>query len=242
MKKLILVISFLGLYGFSFSQSNLVKANASGFALGQISLSYERVVGDYASAMLNFSFTPTTEMGFKDLLISQSNQDESFGMAIYKAIMINGISITPEFRFYTSTEREAPTGFYFAPYFSYTSHSVTGDFFFNDPGEDPVNYVLDGKYTAIGGGISLGYQWVIADFLAIDFQFLPVGIGAGKAELNVNALGYEKVLYDEIKDDINSDYGIIKTELQEISDTQVKLIAKTLVPVLNFGLKIGFAF
>lgn len=242
MKKIFLIFAMLSFSTFLVAQNNIIKANASGFALNQFSLSYERVLGTYTSGMLNISFTPQKEMGFKNLLISTANQDESFAMAVYKAINIQGVSFTPEFRLYTSEEREAPRGFYFSAYFSYTSHSITGDFFYNDPGEDPVNYVLDGKYSAIGGGISLGYQWIISDFLSLDLEFLPLGIGSGRAELNVNALGYEKVLYDEISDDVNAEYGFIKTELQEVSDSQVKLIATSLVPVLNFGLKIGVAF
>lgn len=242
MKKIILILAFFTFSLMMFAQNNMIKANASGFAFNQVSLSYERVLGTNTSAMLNISFTPSTEMGFKDLLISQANQDESFAMAIYKSIIVNGLSFTPEFRFYTSGEKEAPNGFYIAPFLTYTSHNLTGDFFYNDLGEDPVNYVLDGKYTAFGGGISMGYQWIIGDFLAVDLQFLPLGIGSGRAELNVKAYGYEKVLFDEVSDDVQGEYGIIKTELQEISDSEVKLIATTLVPVLNFGLKIGVAF
>jgi len=74
---------------------------------------------------------------------------------------LSGLQITPEFRLYLS-ETSAPEGFFVAPYLRYASLSLT---------EDIVG--SEATLSSIGGGLSLGKQWIFKELVAVEAFFGP---------------------------------------------------------------------
>jgi Protein of unknown function (DUF3575) len=141
MKKTILIcfIALLAASSTSYAQTdkkNIFKVNVLSPIVRTGSFFYERVITEKSSAQLGFFYT-----GF------------STGET-----RIRGFGITPEYRFYLSNSKEAPTGFYVGPYLRYQN----------------IEFKVDGsisesaRLTGFGGGLVLGGQWVFSDIIALD--------------------------------------------------------------------------
>lgn len=73
----------------------------------------------------------------------------------------SGFGITPEYRFYLS-DTEAPQGVYVAPFVRYQSFKVE-DKTLNNKGE----------FTAFGGGLIIGKQWIFKERVSLDIFIGP---------------------------------------------------------------------
>jgi Protein of unknown function (DUF3575) len=81
----------------------------------------------------------------------------------------SGFGITPEYRFYLS-ETAAPQGVYIAPFVRYQSFSI----------EDDVTN-SEGDFSAFGGGVIIGKQWIFKEKIALD-MFLGPAYYSGKVD------------------------------------------------------------
>lgn len=73
----------------------------------------------------------------------------------------SGFGITPEYRFYLS-DTEAPQGVYVAPFARYQSFKLE-DKSLNNKGE----------FTAFGGGLIIGKQWIFKERVSLDIFIGP---------------------------------------------------------------------
>lgn len=76
----------------------------------------------------------------------------------------SGFGITPEFRYYfTHNSKDAPQGFFGAPFFRYTNFNTGVRY--DDPlvEDDIINF------STIGGGFVAGYQWIFGEVFALEF-------------------------------------------------------------------------
>ena len=69
-----------------------------------------------------------------------------------------GLILTPEAKFYIRSN--AIDGFYISPYLRYNQYGYK-----SDEGED------EGKFSAVGGGVAFGRQWIFRKGFVIDFFF-----------------------------------------------------------------------
>lgn len=135
------------------AQNNIVKVNIISPIVRTGSVFYERTIAQDKSVQLGFFYT-----GF-------SVDDTKF----------TGFGITPEFRKYLSSSKNAPEGFYIAPFLRYQSFNLKVDesgWYDEETGEtEDVN----GKATmnTFGGGMLIGGQWVFADRCVLDTFFGP---------------------------------------------------------------------
>ena len=134
-----LLILSTGLYA---QKMNTVKTDLFSAFLRTGVIKYERAFNENMSAQLGFFYT-----GY-----SPGDSDAS----------LNGIGITPEFRFYLSST-PAPNGTYLAPNFRYMSLTV------KDEVED-----AEGTLTSLGFAINLGKQVILKDIVVIDAWVGPV--------------------------------------------------------------------
>ena len=92
----------------------------------------------------------------------------------------SGFGITPEYRFYLSSS-PAPDGFYVAPFARYQSFKLTDDFTDSE-----------GKFSAFGGGLVIGRQWIFKERISLDLflgpQFISgnVDVTDGEDSFNVD--------------------------------------------------------
>ncbi|CAM1362625.1 conserved exported hypothetical protein [Tenacibaculum sediminilitoris] len=144
MKKLLLVIAMVAVGFTANAQKNVIKANPLGLAFGVADLSYERAVSDKGSF----------EIG-----ISYAGADVTSGS---ETISTSAIGAEGKYKFYFSSEKDAPRGWYAAPFVNYSSASAE-----NNSGEDV-------GFSAFSGGALAGYQWVFGggdSGFALDLNF-----------------------------------------------------------------------
>ncbi|HEY5690448.1 MAG TPA: DUF3575 domain-containing protein [Cyclobacteriaceae bacterium] len=94
-----------------------------------------------------------------------------------------GFGITPEYRFYLS-DSEAPEGVYVAPFVRYQNFKLT---------EDSFN--SEGTYTAVGGGLILGKQWIFKEKIVLDI-FLGPSYSSGSIEVTSGTDNFDVGAFD----------------------------------------------
>ncbi|MFY7669887.1 DUF3575 domain-containing protein [Tenacibaculum sp. MEBiC06402] len=144
MNKFLLTITMVA-FGFAANaQKNVIKANPIGLAFGIAELSYERAISDNGSFEIGLAYAGT---------------DVSTGSETISASAFGGEG---KYKFYFSSEKDAPRGWYAAPFVSYSTSSVE-DSSGNDVG-----------FNAFAGGALAGYQWVFGggdSGFALDLNF-----------------------------------------------------------------------
>lgn len=126
------------------AQSNVVKVNILSPIARTGSVFYERTIAEDKSLQLGVFYT------------GASVDDVKF----------RGFGITPEYRQYLSKSKEAPEGFYLAPFARYQSFTVTAD-------DETMDVEAKGKFNSYGGGLLIGGQWLFNNRIILDTFFGP---------------------------------------------------------------------
>ena len=167
---LVVVITMFVIPSKSFAQDgkkNVFKTNLLSPIVGSYNFFYERAIAKKASLQLG--------VGFVNLNIGASAGSAS------SSTKMSGYRITPEFRFYPSSNKSAPKGFFVGPYITYQDLTLKVT---NSAG-------VEGKasLTTFGGGLILGYQWLISDIVALDL-FAGGGSSSGSVTVDSNSNGF----------------------------------------------------
>lgn len=221
------------------SSQNVIKVNLMALGMKSISLQYERAFHRKLSGAFGFNFMPSRDLpGFfgSDPMLSKTT--------------LSGFSLTPELRFYPG-KKEAPRGFYLAPYLRY------GKFGTNIPVDalDPLTnrdrtFNFELKYGGFGGGLMIGSQWLIADVVSIDWWIIGGHYGSGTLSGSVSD-PYFGLLSDaeksqleaEIKNEIIiSGSSFVKDVNVDITNNSAKVSVKVPYSGIRSGLTIGYAF
>lgn len=117
------------------SSENIFKINLFSPLVRTGSFFYERVVGEYSSVQLGFFYTGASFMETK----------------------FRGIGITPEFRYYLTESRSAPSGTFVAPFLRYQNFTVSSD-----------EATGEGSFSGFGGGLIVGYQRLLRDKISLE--------------------------------------------------------------------------
>lgn len=172
MKKisLLLFFSFVAMVGIQ-AQQSAVKLGLGGLFVTAPNLRFEQAIGDRMSFQITGSYKFPANLNF-----SQANNSD-IGLTDAK---LTGFAIIPEFRFYFGQANAGTIrGFYLAPYIKYHRYGTgtTATFDYTDREGQFYNLQpdLNVNLSTIGGGLQLGYQWVIGDHFSIDWHFLGLG-------------------------------------------------------------------
>lgn len=95
----------------------------------------------------------------------------------------SGFGITPEYRFYLS-ETEAPQGVYLAPFIRYSSFKLE---------EKTTN--SKGDFTAFGGGVIIGKQWIFKERVSLDI-FIGPSYSSGSVKVTSGTDSFDKGVFD----------------------------------------------
>ncbi|MGZ5190247.1 MAG: DUF3575 domain-containing protein [Flavisolibacter sp.] len=87
-------------------------------------------------------------------------------------IKITGLFFTPEYRFYVSGK--AMNGFYVAPFGRYQNLKIEDN---SDSAEENK-----AELTTIGGGVSIGRQWIFSNIITLDI-FAGPSLNSGKVKI-----------------------------------------------------------
>jgi len=241
MKKIVLLFLLLiSLAGFT--QKNAIKIGLLGVTYGDYSLSYERTLTQKTSINITGGYM-NPNYGIIDFYKNIYVKD---GVWIDKRGDIkDGIHFSLDYRFYLG-DKGSLNGFYVAPYLRYWNlafllqDEIMGDYF-----------DVDSKVSGIGGGVQLGYHWLISDKISIDWFFL--GIGAQKLTGNASwvltaesATKYTNFDYHTIIDDVNEPFykvDYVKQSYQyDVTSDAMNVKITPWIPDIKMGLTIGYAF
>lgn len=152
--------------------AHVIKLNASQLALRNISLQYELGFHKNMSVALGYSNLLTRTV--PDRFIDNEKADG------FKKPFLKGFAITPEFRFYPGKkeEKQAPHGFYLAPYLRYSKYTIGSDLVQIDSSQvNPVIYNLSGSLKSTTVGLMMGSQWIVGKHFSFDWWILGLGFG-----------------------------------------------------------------
>lgn len=158
-----------------------------------------------------------------------------------------GYDITPEIRFYLSNKKDAPEGFYLAPFVRYYSYAWT------TPNNHSVfrsrsNIVTAGiwqlKYSAPNVGMKIGGQNIWDNGFVFGWH---LGLGLGIASIKISAKevdNYTEADYALLEEDLNAIFGgeAARPPISGSSNQQAFTSSRVPLPVLPFGLSLGYRF
>lgn len=230
----------------SFAQKNVVKLNPlSVYYFKSVPLYYERILSNSISASMGFSYRMPLNVGGKLGSVLSDGLSSSSGSS--KITPLRGFAITPEIKFYTG-KKNAPRGFYIAPYFRYSNYKLGAEVDFTAETGKNFNFDMDMKFKNIGGGVQLGVQWLIKDAVAIDWFFAGPRYESKSIEIDVSSsdtgINWNE-LATEYEDDVNEAIsGIPFLGTITATSSSNGFNAKLPYWMINwrFGLSIGYAF
>ena len=227
MKKII--ISLCVIFGLSYglsAQNHVVKLNVPALGLGNVYGTYEYVLTDHISAALGGSYLLNRKIPFLELLDMNPENKVQY-------LKMKGYALTPEIRYYTGSKRAR--GLYLAPYLRYSNYKLEGIYTDNE-----VSYENGGHIKSLGGGLALGYQWLINDRFSID---LNAGLG-----YMTNDIVY-RVNSESLAANYPAQLGNLQEMIDLLGDPDIEISASEASTTFNksslmprFGLSLGYAF
>ncbi|MEL6673982.1 MAG: DUF3575 domain-containing protein [Bacteroidota bacterium] len=226
---------FAGSFTHATAQSNIVKVYPLGWFSSKFALQYENVFSDnksftiyagYRSSNFGGQLVDVTLDGVEttDVLITDGKQ--------------TGLQINPSIRFY-SKKKNAPEGLYLAPGLQFTRSSLS-------PGLEVDQDVtqVDINVTAGGLALDIGYQWVLADIVTIDWTFVGFGFRYASVSGTASIEGADDARTAELVQDLNDYFDEIDgLNLEFAQDGTAASITQGLPwPILRARLAIGVLF
>lgn len=219
------------------TRKNVVKFLPVNLAFNSLSFEYERKLNEKNSFILGVGLpTPKTfadkyNLGSADNKISN---DEFSTMAIRVA-----------YRHYTGHHLQ-PKGFYIAPYLKYQKFNFKADNYRTKNSTTHYNEKYSVDANTMNLGFQLGYQFLIAKTVAIDFYFL--GLEAGLANVTATVKSSDAAMLDDVYNSVNDNIDELPSFLRDkIKATkgsgQVDVKGSSMpYPWLRSGISIGIAF
>ncbi|NJL14704.1 MAG: DUF3575 domain-containing protein [Microscillaceae bacterium] len=139
-----------------YTKKNLIKINLMSPVLSSLSMSYERVLNTNTSFQMSFFV-----------------QDQRFS---FSDETLKGFGFTPEVRIYLSERKQAPGGFFVAPFLSYRQYQHEYKYY---DGFSIIERSGKADYQAYGVGVIVGAQWIFKkQFLLMFGVAQDLGLGA----------------------------------------------------------------
>ena len=218
---------------------NSIKLNLLGGIYKNISFYYEHSLNNRTSLSLGASFMlPRKNIG--NLRFDKVIQH-------YKYSKFMGFTATPEIKFYA--DQTAMKGLYLSVYLRVVNLSGDLDFDVVDSGGiKPVWYKLtaQGHFSEYGGGLQLGYQWLIKQRLAIDFFFIGPKVSryqltyeAQERSDNTTDIDWDSI-YEDMDHSSQMPFGTSAKITQ--GTNSIKIRWPFITPNIRVGLSVGFCF
>ncbi len=249
MKKISLLIAFcfVTIVGIQ-AQRSAVKLGLGGLFVTAPNLRFEQAVGD------RMSFQITGSYKFPSTIATGQVGD---GLSLTDA-SISGFAIIPEFRFYFGKGNAGTIkGFYLAPYLKYHRYgtSTTTSFDYTNPQGELLQLSPDLNLAlgTFGGGLQVGYHWVIGEHFSLDWHFLGFGVDVHRMNFNYDFERDDLDLKDVakfIRDEYNANAGagneidITDEDIDQlpINGNSIKSSFPFTLPGFRAGISIGYAF
>ncbi len=220
------------------TRKNILKINVLPILLKNISLQYELAVTPKSSVALGFSYLP--ERSLPPLIVTADTS------GILESFVISGFSITPEFRLYLTSSKEAPQGFYLAPYFRFRNSTIETLIPYNDPNTGALikKYPVHASYNTYGAGAMIGIQKIISERFFLDWWIGGAHFGSSNTSVTisedlskVDKIALKKQLDAEAK----KEYGSNASTYVDNKGATLNITGQPFLEI-RFGLCIGYSF
>lgn len=226
------------------AQQNVAKIGVGSILNSTINLEYERVINDKSSVLGEIGIGIPANIG--DAVFGASGVDGSTAEGINVTEgKVSSFYFVGEYRYYT--KGDGARGFYVAPYLKLANYSfdITGQYnntangISNIPAEINTNMFV----AALGAGI--GYQWLINDKFAINWNI--VGIGASLNTVKAEFTADDNDVFEEWETEVRSFLDDIQggENIDITADDLTKTIEGKggfIFPNVRIGLSLGYAF
>jgi hypothetical protein len=273
MKKSVFIIALLAIVVLPFgknlmAQTHNVKLELGNLLLGDIRLDYEHILNENNSVMLRVG--GMIPHSVPDMFYDPSKVEDEYGGTTDFYNRVGSFTMAGEYRFYT--KGNAPDGFYWAPYLRYTTYNIKTSIIYENTISESEYHDLDpeaqehaqpntfsdtytfkghgsfnGGLRRFGGGVALGYQWLIGDNFTIDWTFLGLGIERWTVSLEaVNETEGFDPDFEEWGEEIDQEadtFFFLGDKLDvETEPDRVKIKLPMTMPSIYGGFSIGYAF
>lgn len=232
MRKTLLIIFMFSTFAAS-AQENIIKLNFSSLLLGNIGLQYEANLNLHSSLCIGISYLPSSHL-------PKFIRDEDSTKNL-ESLTFSGWSFTPEYRYYVSGK--APTGFYLAPYFRYSTYTIDEIILTYSSTATGLEIAVPayGTFKGTTVGLMVGAQWSLSEHLSLDWWILGAGFGSQKAELT--ALGnFSPTDVQDIKNEL-ADIDVTGDLQYNVNSNSVNISYDPETPgIRGFGICLGYKF
>jgi len=234
----LLLVSGISSYG---QEMNFIKTNIFSDLAGNYGLQYERILNEKLSASLTVNMMPKKGIPFAGMINEAMTTNPDVDMDV-RTFKYSSWSMTPDFRIYFG--EGYGKGFYIAPYFKYSQFNVHDFVVKYTNEENKVNDItLSGKFTTTSGGIMCGAQWLLGDYVCLDWWIMGFHGGRGKATItgdpSIDLTPAEQSDFEQEFESINM--PMLRTDLDVTAD-KVTLTNKSPWLGVRSGLSIGIRF
>lgn len=238
----LLLPAFMLLFNLSRAQEmNLIKTEIFSDLAGNFGLQYERIIDERLSASLSVNMMPKKGLPFSGIISNSISTNDEVEVDI-NDFKYSSFSVTPDFRYYFG--EGYGQGFYMGPYLKYTQFNVH-DFvvgYKNDYSE--INDItLSGRFSTISGGVMCGAQWLLGDYICLDWWIAGFHGGRAKASITGDpSIDLTETEQSDLKEEFEKiDVPMFHPEL-EVSADKVTLSHTGPWFWMRGGLSIGIRF
>jgi len=231
---------------YTYIDKNIIKTNLSSVILNNYSLQYERVFTKRFSLSLSYRLMPKGSLPMKKSILNYIEDDnvDSDIEDIINESKVGGSAITLEPRFYIG-KKGYGRGFYFAPYYRYSSFQFDniGFSYESDQGFDRKVFI-DGKVNASSGGLMVGAQWDLGKGFVLDWWIIGGHIGNYSGKLNgTSDIPLSNEEQEAIRESIeNIEFSDMIKEINVNSNGVDIVVNIPWYGVRAFGISIGYRF
>lgn len=222
-------------------KNNIIKLNLPSIAIRNFSFQYERIINKNFSASLSYRFMPNGSMPFKNKISDLFEEDKDLEYRLLDQAKVNGMAITPEFRYYIG-KRGYGRGLYVAAYYRYSKTNLDMlNISYQTTQNVESRVQVSGNLTGNAIGLMVGVQGYVSKNIVIDWWVIGVhhgnykGILKGYSSQALTAQDQQRII-EKI-----DDFKYFDKEVQ-IDDHNVKVGLKEKMKGIRTGLSIGYVF
>lgn len=226
------------------AQQNIAKIGIGSILNSTINLEYERVLNDNSSVLGEIGIGIPSDIGDQAFSLSGVDGTTSEGISITEG-RTSSFYFVGEYRYYT--RGDGARGFYVAPYLKLANYSfdITGQYNNTSTGASNIPAEINTNMFVAAIGAGIGYQWLINDKFAINWNI--VGVGASLNTVSADFTAEDNDVFEEWESEIRAFLDEIPSgeNIDLTSDDAARTIEGKggfIFPNLRIGLSLGYAF
>ncbi len=158
---------------------NIIKLNLPALVFKNISVQYERAVGERISLAGTVRFMPKGKLPFRNT-ISDLADDAELDRQLANT-EVGNFSVMPEMRYYLG-KKGVLNGFYIGPFLNFSHYNASLLYEYDDL-LTTKTIPLSGDMNTFTGGFMIGAQWKLSNAISLDWWILGPNYGISRGDL-----------------------------------------------------------